>query len=340
MAGPNTNLYGDISPRTASYAAKKLLERGMYLLITERFAQVKPLPARSSRTIKFRRYLELDTTPVPLAEGVTPPGKKLTYEDIQATVEQYGDWMELTDVIMDTHEDPVLNEMMSLLGEQAPEILEKVRIEVLKGGTNVYYAGTGNTSRVEVDASITVAELRQIVRDFRDNKAKFYTSIVKASTGIATEPVGPSFFALCHTDLDHDLRSLNTGGDEPFVPVEKYSDSMAAIPGELGKIENIRFVGTPLMTPWLGEGATGSSFQATGGDYDVFPIVIMAPNSWAVVPLKGKTAITPKVLNPGVPRGGDPLGQIGSVGWKTWSTGVILQDLWIARYEVASRSIG
>jgi len=333
MAGPNTNLYGDISPRTASYAAKQLLKRGMYMLITERFAQVKPLPQRSSRSIKFRRYLELDTTPVPLAEGVTPPGKKLTYEDIHATVEQYGDWMELTDVIMDTHEDPVLNEMMELLGEQAPEILEKVRIEVLKGGSNVYYAG-GVASRDLVATSVAVNDLRAIVRSFKDDKAKYFTQIIKASTGIDTTPVGPSFFALGHTDLEHNLRELTSTG---FVPIEQYADSMDAIPGEVGKIENIRFVLTPLFTSWVDASDTDGGttwINTTTTQADVYPIIILSPNAWGVVPLKGKTAITPKVLNPGIPRGGDPLGQIGSVGWKTWHTAVILQDLWMCRYEV------
>ena len=119
----DTTLFGDISPRTAAYAAKRLLKRGLNQLILERFAQVKTLPKRSSRTIKFRRYLSLPLATTPISEGVTPPADALTYEDIQATVEQYGSWLELTDVIQDVHEDPVLNEMMDLLGEQAPDTL-------------------------------------------------------------------------------------------------------------------------------------------------------------------------------------------------------------------------
>ena len=335
MAGQTTTLFGDISPRTAAYAAKRLLTRGRYLLVTERFGQVKPLPQRSSRVIKFRRYNELDTTPVPLAEGVTPPGKKMTYTDIQATVEQYGDWMELTDVIQDTHEDPVLNEMMDLLGEQAPEILEKVRIEVLKGGTNVYYGGAAVTARADISASVAVNDLRQIVRDFKVNKARYYSQIIKAGTGIDTEPVGPTFFAFGHTDLEHDLRGV-TG----FVPIEGYSDSSEAVMGEVGKIESMRFILTPLFSVWP-DAATGTALGTWQGTSfpDVYPIIILSPDAWGVVPLKGKTAVTPKVLNPGVPRGGDPLGQIGSIGWKTWHTAVILNDLWMARYEVLSLAI-
>ena len=59
-----TTVYGDISPRTAAYASKELLERANPLLVLERFGQAKPLPEKSSKTIKFRRYNSLDPTPV------------------------------------------------------------------------------------------------------------------------------------------------------------------------------------------------------------------------------------------------------------------------------------
>jgi N4-gp56 family major capsid protein len=53
------------------------------------------------------------------------------------------------------------------------------------------------------------------------------------------------------------------------------------------------------------------------------------------VPLKGKSSMTPMVVNP-KPASGDPLAQRGSVGWKLWTATVILQDLFMARLEVAA----
>ncbi len=40
------------------------------------------------------------------------------------------------------------------------------------------------------------------------------------------------------------------------------------------------------------------------------------------------------VVNP-KPAAGDPLAQRGSVGWKAMQTAIILNDLWMARAEVA-----
>lgn len=136
-----TTVYGDISPRTAAYASKELLERANPLLVLERFGQAKPLPEKSSKTIKFRRYNSLDPTPNPLTEGVTPSGKKMTATDVSASVVQYGDFIEISDVVQDTHEDPVLKEGMAVCGEQAANMLELVRFGILKAGTNVYRAG-------------------------------------------------------------------------------------------------------------------------------------------------------------------------------------------------------
>ena len=38
-----TTVYGDMSPRTAAYASKELLERANPLLVLERFGQATPL---------------------------------------------------------------------------------------------------------------------------------------------------------------------------------------------------------------------------------------------------------------------------------------------------------
>ena len=90
--------YGDISPRTAAYAAVDLLKRGLPYLVLEKFGQMKQLPANNSKTIKFRRYNALPNTPVALTEGVTPAGQTLSATDVTATLVQYGDKVTITEI--------------------------------------------------------------------------------------------------------------------------------------------------------------------------------------------------------------------------------------------------
>ena len=119
---PQTD-YGDISPRTAAFAQKELLERGLPYLLLEKFGDGKPVPTRSTKATKFRRYEALSTAVSALTEGVTPAAEQLTFTDITATLVQYGNRVQVSDVILDTHEDPVLQETVGLLGEQAAAVI-------------------------------------------------------------------------------------------------------------------------------------------------------------------------------------------------------------------------
>ena len=129
-----TTAFGDISPRTAAYAAKEMLKRATPYLVYEKFGQAKSLPANSSKVEKFRRYEALSSTPATITEGVTPTAQTLTFTDVTATLAQYGGTVTITDVIEDTHEDNVLTETVGILGEQAAQQIENMRFGVLKAG--------------------------------------------------------------------------------------------------------------------------------------------------------------------------------------------------------------
>lgn len=332
----NLTTYGHISPRTAGKAAKRLLERGQALMVTERFGYSDPQPMNATRTRKWRRYNSLSPAVAPLSEGITPAGQKLSYNDVTANLEQYGDFVRISDVIKDTHEDPILSEATDVIGEQAAETVELLRIEVLKGGSNVFYAN-GVDGRTNVASKPLLADVRKIVRAFRRNRARMISQIVPATAKIATEPVAPAYFCMCHTDLDSDIRGM-----AGFVPIEKYSDSTKAMDGEVGKVENVRFILTPLFEPWLADGASGTTLLSGGvavssaAAADVYPMIFVARNAYAIVPLQGAKAVHIMVKNPGTPSGDDPLAQRGFVSWKAWQAAAILQELWIARLEAGA----
>lgn len=320
--------YGDISPRTAAYAEKELLKRGLPYLVIEKFGQAKQLPANNSKTMKFRRYSALPTTPVALTEGVTPAGQTLASVDVTVTLAQYGDKTTITDVVMDTHEDPVLNEAIELLGEQAAQMIEKMRFGVLKAGTNVLYAN--GAARNAVNTPITVTLQRRAVRALKRQNARFITSIIRSTPAFGTESVAPGFVALIHPDLEADVRGM-TG----FVPAEKYG-SITPWENELGKCEDVRYVSSTIFEPWADAGgAKGAMLSTTGTNADVYPVLFVARDAYGIVALKGMYAITPMVVNP-KPSDSDPLAQRGHVSWKTMQGAVILNDAWMVRAEVAA----
>lgn len=326
--GVSGSNYGDISPRTAAYASKDMLTRGQPYLVLEKFGQSKPLPANNSKVIKFRRYTALDNTPVALTEGVTPAGKTLSYTDVTATLIQYGDLVRITDVIMDTHEDPVLKEATELLGEQAAQLVETMRFGVLKAGTNVLFAN--GALRSAVNTVVTVALQRRAVRTLKRQNARFITKIIRSTVAFQTENVAPGYVALIHPDCETDVRNM-----AGFTAAEKYG-SITPWENELGKVEDVRYVSSTIFTPFPNAGATAGAMLSTGGTLaDVYPILYLGADAYGCVALKGMYAITPMVVNP-KPSDSDPLAQRGSVSWKTMQTAVILNDAFMLRAEVAA----
>ena len=93
----------------------------------------------------------------------------------------------------------------------------------------------------------------------------------------------------------------------------------------MGTIENFRFILSPYYAP-----------VDDGSGNDIYQIVILGQDCFGTVPLKGKNSIQNFVLNPGTARSGDPLGQRGSVGWKTWFAALITNQAWMARLETSA----
>ena len=96
--------YSSISPGVLGWHSAELLNRAMPYLILEKFAQAKEtLPGNKTKSVIFSRYAALSNSPVPLTEGVTPAGKTLSKTDITLTMRQFGDFVEITDQVIDMH---------------------------------------------------------------------------------------------------------------------------------------------------------------------------------------------------------------------------------------------
>jgi N4-gp56 family major capsid protein len=324
-------VYGDISPRTAAYAEKELLKRGLPYLVLEKFGQANALPSNSTKVMKFRRYSALSNTPATLTEGVTPTGQALTTTDVTATLSQMGGLVQVSDVIMDTHEDATLNEAVNLLGEQAAQMIEKMRAGVVIAGTNVVYAN--GTARTDVNTALTTAIQRKAVRALKRQNARPISTIVRSTPSYGTENVSPGFIGLIHPDLEADVRAM-TG----FTPAERYG-SITPWENELGKVDDVRYLSSTIFSPWVsgvgGQAQTAAkgAMLSTGGTYaDVYPVLYLGRDAYGIVALKGQYAAIPMVTN-AKPSDSDPLAQRATVGWKTMQTAVILNDAFMVRVE-------
>lgn len=325
--------FNDISPRTQVYATAQMLAHAEPILLLSKFAQVKPIPQNKSQTVKFRRPRPFPVATTPLTEGVRPDSQKMVYEDVTVSLAQYGAWSEITDVIEDTHEDPVLKDLTMLSGEQAAETAETLLWGAISSGTNAIFTTGSQTSAVK--DVLSIGHIRSAVKKLQRNRSKKKTSILDGSIKIATKPIEASYIAVCHTDLEPDIRNL-----PGFVPVAAYGSGKAVVPQEFGSVENVRFVTSPLLNPQINAGAASTAVTSTGGsNADVYKIVVFGQDAYGTCPLKGKESAEMLIRNPGKPEKGDELAQTGSVGWKMWWAGKILNDAWLVRIECAASKL-
>jgi N4-gp56 family major capsid protein len=320
--------YGDISPRTAAYAVKPLLKRGHENMILEKFGQTYVVPMNSTTTAKFRRYELLPLATTPLVEGVTPQGSKPTYTDITVNLLQFGDFIMLTDVVEDTHEDPIIKEFGDLLMQQWTETIETLRWGIVRGGTNVFYAN--GTARNQVNTVITRAAQMKVTQALLAQRAKLITSYVSSNPNFNKESIEGAFVAVANVYVENDIRAMQN-----FIPTKNYANG-GTWANEIGAVDNVRYIRSVLFTGFPDAGGAKLTMRSTSGtNADVYPVIYFAQDAFGIVPLKGSQAVQLIVHNRGSSGSADPLNQKGSMGWKTMQNAVILNDLWIARLEVA-----
>lgn len=330
--------YGDLTPRIGAYAEKEMLKHAEPIMVLSKMGMTREIPRNTGETIKFRRCIPLPLATTPLTEGVTPTATQFRYETVEASLQEYGSWMELTNKITDLHEDPVGRDMARMAGEQAAETVETVTYGVVKAGTNVILAG-GAGARGSIAAPITLREQRLAVRTLMAFRAKRLTTILGASQMISTQPIEAAFVAVCHTDIVASIRKM-----AGFTSVAEYGKREVLCAEEIGSVEDVRYVASPLFTAFADAGgAAGSDYLSTSGtNADVYPIIVLAQDAFGHIALKGTKAfggaIKPKVRMPGKPDSNDPMGRTGSVAWNTWYVAKILNDNWMVRIEAAAEA--
>lgn len=305
MAVQTTGLAG-LSPEMKTYYDKKLLSRLLPNHVFGQFAQKRPIPKNGGKTIEFRQFTSLTPATTPITEGVTPAGNSLNVTSKTASISQYGDFIEISDVLDMTAIDPVLDETAELLGEQSAETLDVLARDIIVAGTNVQYAN-GRASRITVAAgdNLTVLEIRKAVRTMKRNKVK---------------PLdGGDYVAIVEPGATFDLQS-----DAKWEAASQYAGSKQIFSGEIGKLYGVRFVETPLAKKFAGAGAAG---------VDVYATIILGKDAYGMVDVAGSGAVQNIVKPHGSAGTADPLNQRATSGWKALFTVARLEELAILRIE-------
>ena len=303
----------DLSPEMKVYYSDYLIDNAMPKLVHDQFGQKRPIPKGKGKTIEFRKYSPLPKALTPLTEGVTPNGRKLNVSTLTAEVKQYGDYVELSDVLLLTAIDNNLVEATKLLGAQAGQTLDTITREVLVGGTNVQYAAGEVIARNLLTGGaasgnhyLTVDAVRRAVRFLKNQNA---------------EQIDGSWVGIIHPDISYDLMN-----DPEWKYPHQYQDTTNLYEGEIGKIAGVRFVETTEAKKIVGGGKDSR---------DVYVTLILGANAYGVTEIEGG-GLQHIVKQLGSAGTADPLNQRATAGWKAIKTAERLVEQFMVRVETAS----
>lgn len=310
---------GSLSAEMKTFYEKRLLDQAEPLLVHNQFGDKYPIPANNGKKIEFRKYSALPKALTALTEGVTPAGNSLTVTTVEGTVKQYGDWIQLSDMLQMTAIDNNVVQATKLLSSQAGRTLDTVTREVLAGGTNVIYA----------PKVVDGAETEVLSRSTLTPECVLTPFVVMRAAAtleaMNTPKINGSYVLIIHPYCRETLQE-----SPGWVDVVKYKEGNNTFSGEIGKIGDVRVVTTSEAK--VINDSTCPVVESTTY-YSVFTSLLLGANAYGVTELEnGGLQHIVKQLG----YGEDPLNQRSSCGWKATSVAVRLCEEYMVRIESLS----
>lgn len=308
---PNTTTDSGLNAEMRTYYSDYLIDNAKPNLVHDQFGQKHAIPANGGKTIQFRKFLPFSKATTPLSEGVTPDGGSLSVTSVTATVDQYGYYVTISDMLQLSAIDNTLVETTKLLGNQAGSTLDTITREVLNGGTSVMYSG-GKEARdaIDADSKLSVDDIFKAARFLKTQNAP---------------KINGSYVAIIHPDVSYDLMR-----DPEWIDVHKYSATSEIFEGEIGKLAGVRFVESTEAKIFKGEGASSR---------DVYSTLVLGANAYGVTEITGG-GLTHIVKQLGSGGTADPLNQRATAGWKGTKTAERLVENYMIRIESSSSFTG
>lgn len=307
-----TTLVSGLSAEMKTFYEDTLIDLAEPKLVHNQFGDKYPIPKNGGKSIEFRKYDSLAKATTPITEGVTPDGNNLNVTTITAEIAQYGDWIQLSDILDLTAIDNNVVQATKLLGSQAGRTLDTITRDVLAGGTNVIYASKDDGAAVLSRSTLDETCLLTV-------DAVMEASAVLA--GMNADVIDDSYVAVIHPYVKYDIMT-----SPDWIDIHKYRDPDNIYENEIGKIGNVRFVESTEAKIWKDE--TCPSGLA------VFSTLILGAHAYATTEVTGG-GLQHIVKQLGY--GDDPLNQRSSCGWKATAVAKRLVEQYMVRIESCSK---
>jgi N4-gp56 family major capsid protein len=223
---------------------------------------------------------------------------------LEGTFEKFGFFAEYTKESMDFDSDAELEmHMRSEMLKAANEITEDaLQIDLINGAGVIRYGGdatndgeiTGNNGATI--SEITYQDLQRLAITLNSNRCPRSTNIITGSRMQDTRTINNGRYIFIGPELEPTIRGMvDTFGNPAFISIEKYGAAAKTIAnGEIGAVDQFRFIVHEEMTYWEGAGATvttNDGYRDDGANYNVYPMLLVGEGSFTSIGFQtdGKT---------------------------------------------------
>lgn len=297
-----------------TFYEKRLLYRARQAQVFWNFATKTPLPKNGGNTVSWRRFNALSLATSALTEAVTPPNVPLSVSELTATVQPYGNYVGISDMLNALGIDPVMVQAADVMGQNAGESIEAVLRNIYQAGTSVIYTTGSARSSVGTGNPITLAFLRRAVATLDANNTLRF-----AGDGQAEKMGEGNYIGVVHPNVAYDIYN-----DSELKNALQYNPNEGFWSGSIGSIYGIRLYQTTLCPVFTGQGSGGAN---------VYGIMIFGQNALGATNAAGTDEYKLIVKEVGSAGADDPLDQRGSVGWKSWQAPIVLNNSFMTRIE-------
>lgn len=248
---------------------------------------------------------------------------------LEGTFRNFGFYYEYTEDSLQFDTDEELEEHVSREAIRgANQIIEdNIQIDLLNSAGTVLYAGTASTNEtVDANARLTYRKILDLSLKLDDVFTPKQTTIMTGTRMQDTVTIPSARVAFIGSELVPTLRGMKDLHSSPaFIPVQKYAAGTTVLNGEIGMIDQLRFVQVPRMFSWKGAGAAhdGSTVRVTGGKTDVYPVLVVGDESFTTIGFQtsGKTVkfeLINKKPNKETATLDNPYGKLGFASIQWW----------------------
>lgn len=150
-----------------------LLERATPNLLHLQWGQSRPLPRNGGKSVEFRRFNSMPEATTALTEGVASNQQNASVSNVVASINQYGAYVEFSDLLITTTLDAYLAEVAEVLAEQAGSTIDIITRNILTSGTNVQFAGAvASRGAITASSIMSATEIRKAARTLKRSNAR------------------------------------------------------------------------------------------------------------------------------------------------------------------------